>query len=141
MPVERAQNRRRVRAAAAETRLHRDTLVDKDLQALRVKVGAQEKRLRRTPCQIVGVLREAVRFQNTLPRIVGRKPLAVAVQRPRRVRSDAYDHIVAQRNGLLNGADVVIAVGALSQNVQRQIQFCKGTFGDGLHYLIFLPSR
>ena len=141
--VERPQDGRRVGAAAAETGLHRDALADEDLQPLPGQAGAGVERLGRLPCEIVAVLRQAAGHElgrGILVR-VGRKQLAVAVDLPA-LAAEVDQHVVMQGNGLHDGLDVVVAVGAPVQHVERQIELCESPFGDALHYaLIFLPSR
>ena len=101
------------------------------------------ERLGRLPCEVVAVLRQPAGHElgrGILVR-VGRKQLAVAVDLPA-LAAEVDQHVVMQGNGLHDGLDVVVAVGAPVQHVERQIELCESPFGDALHYaLIFLPSR
>ena len=141
--VQRAQHGGRVRAPAAETGLHRNALVDENFKAVRFTPGAGEKGFRRPPREIVRVLRQRAGDKLRLGILlrIRRQNLAVAVHLPRCAGVDADRHVVMQRNGLHDRAQVVVAVFAPVENVQRQIDFGERAFGDLLHYLIFLPSR
>ena len=118
--VQRPQNGRRVGAAAAETSLERNALVDEDLQPLRLLADTGIERLGGLPHKIFPVLRQTagdkLRFGIFVR--VRRKDLAVAVDLPA-LAADRDVHIVVQGNGLHNGAEIMIAVLALIQNVQR----------------------
>ena len=89
------------------------------------------------------ILRKPFRFQPHVGLLGFRvfDDLTVAMHRPRGIGVNIDDHIVPEGDGLHDGADVMIAVRALAQNVQRQVDLCKCAFGDDFHYLIFLPSR
>ena len=107
-------------AAAAKTSLERNALVDEDLQPLRLLADAGIERLGGLPRKIFPVLRQTagdkLRFGIFVR--VRRKDLAVAVDLPA-LAADRDVHIVVQGNGLHNGAEIMIAVLALIQNVQR----------------------
>ena len=118
--VQRPQDGRRVGAAAAEASLERNALVDEDLQPLRLLADAGIERLGGLPRKIFPVLRQTagdkLRFGIFVR--VRRKDLAVAVDLPA-LAADRNMHIVVQGNGLHDGAEIMIAVLALIQNVQR----------------------
>ena len=141
--IESAQDCRRVSAAAAESCFRRDALVDENFKAAGPLAGAGKKRLGSTPRKVVRILWESVCFKPDfrLLRLRVFDDLTVAMHRPRGIGVNIDDHIVPEGDGLHDGADVMIAVRALAQNVQRQVDLCKCAFGDDFHYLIFLPSR
>ena len=138
--VQRTQDSCCVGASAAETGLHRDALVDENLKPLRVKARAVEENLRRPPCKVLRILRIALGHKLRLLFAV-RQPFGIAVQRPFPTGADIHDHIVTQRNGLLDGANVMIAVLPACEHVKCQVQLCKCAFSQDVHYLIFLPSK
>ena len=128
--IEHAQNRRRVRASAAETRLHRNALADEDLQTFLGKLRRLVIGLCRLPDEVFLVLRIAFchKRRGRVLAVGLIEHLAVAVHLPRRVCSDVDRHIVVQRDGLHDGLDVVVPVLALIKHVQRQIDLGKRAF-------------
>ena len=125
MAVQRPQNGCCVCAAAAEPRAAGDPLCDANLQSVGTATEIVIKYLRRAPRQIVLILRNIFAVAEELPF-------------PALIQNDL--HVVADGDRLHHGAEVMIAVLAAAQNVQRQIDFCECTLGEFCH-LIFLPSR
>ena len=128
--IEHAQNRRCVRASAAETRLHRNALADEDLQTFFGQLRRLIIGLCRLPDEVFLVLRIAFchKRRGRVLAVGLIEHLTVAVHLPRRVCPDVDRYIVVQRNRLHDGLDVVIAVLTLVKHVQRQVDLGKRAF-------------
>ena len=105
--VERHQRRRRIAAAAAQSRLRRDALFDCDVHAAHLTVAAAggPQGLRRTPHQVAPV---------------GRHVGGGALERERAAPSAKHETVV-QRQRLEHRAQVVVAIGAASDNPQIEV--------------------
>ena len=125
MPVQRPQHSRSIGTAATQACLGGDPLGDADLDTIRILSGGVKEQLRSLPCQIA---------------FIGGDVFLIAQQLPGLACSDVDLNIVPQGDGLHDALNIMVAVGALAQNIQCQIQFGECAFVKCGH-LIILPSK
>ena len=108
MAVQGAEHRSRVGAAAAQARLDGDALGNSDGHASGILAQCLIEYTHGLPCQIL-------RIRGNLRPVALQLPVLSGLQ--------VDFHLVAEGDLLHDGLQLMIAVRALAQNVQRQIQF------------------
>ena len=118
-PVQSEKRSRSVRGAAAETGLGRQVFLQRDGKPAE-NVRPFGKELRCLKDQVASVRRDAALLFGKRPSLRIRH----AEEDPGQPGLFKRQHVVPS-DGLHDHADLVIAVGALSGNVQKKIQFCR----------------
>ena len=124
--IQRQHNGRTVGGAARQARLRRDLFLDRDRKRCGCNAGLVEKR----PCRLahdIAVIRRHIGISGA----GYGDPLALA-------RQSLNGDGVIERDRLHHHRDVVIAVGALADDIERQVDFCR-RFNRYFH--LSIPSK